>query len=375
MDDLKPFAAQHKTAGNATMPKTMTALAKLKAEPGIWETTAAVPACGPHDVLVRITHTAVCGTDVHIYNWDDWAQKTIPVPMITGHEFAGEIVGIGSPPVTRPLKIGQRVSGEGHVINMDSEAARMGRFHLDPETQGIGVNRQGAFAQYLSLPAFNVVHLPERVSNELGAILDPFGNAVHTLQQTDVVGQNVLVTGAGPIGIMAAAAARFCGARSVTLTDINPYRLDLAGKMADVRCVNVSKEDLHDVRRELGIDNGYDVAMEMFGRQTGHSAGHRALAHGRGADPARHPGRRNQLQLVDGDHEGDHGARRLWPRNVRNLAQDAGPDRGRLPRWSASSPTACRPAISRPASTPCVRASPARWCSTGREFRNLLLPR
>lgn len=264
MDDLKPFAAQHKTAGNATMPKTMTALAKLKAEPGIWETTAAVPACGPHDVLVRITHTAVCGTDVHIYNWDDWAQKTIPVPMITGHEFAGEIVGIGSA-VTRPLKIGQRVSGEGHVINMDSEAARMGRFHLDPETQGIGVNRQGAFAQYLSLPAFNVVHLPERVSNELGAILDPFGNAVHTLQQTDVVGQNVLVTGAGPIGIMAAAAARFCGARSVTLTDINPYRLDLAGKMADVRCVNVSKEDLHDVRRELGIDNGYDVAMEMSG--------------------------------------------------------------------------------------------------------------
>ena len=264
MDDLTPFAAQQTRIRNTTMPKTMHALAKLRAEPGIWETTAPVPACGPHDVLIRISHTAVCGTDIHIYNWDDWAQKTIPVPMITGHEFAGEIVEIGAG-VTRPLKIGQRVSGEGHIVNMDGEAARMGRFHLDPETQGVGVNRQGAFAQYLGLPAFNVVVLPERVSNELGAILDPFGNAVHTAQQTDMMGQDVLVTGAGPIGIMAAAVARFCGARSVTLTDINPYRLALAGKVADVRTVDVSKEDLHDVRHELGVENGYDVAMEMSG--------------------------------------------------------------------------------------------------------------
>nr|WP_031237553.1 L-threonine 3-dehydrogenase [Asticcacaulis sp. AC460] len=242
----------------------MTALAKLKAEPGMWQTTVPVPVCGPDEVLIRITHTAICGTDIHIYNWDDWAAKTIPVPMVTGHEFAGEIVEIGAR-VTRKLWLGQRVSGEGHVISLDSEAARMGRFHLDPDTQGIGVNRPGAFAQYLALPAFNVVPLPERVSNEVGAVLDPFGNAIHTLQQADVVGADVLVTGAGPIGIMAAAAARFVGARSVTITDINPYRLELAGRMADVRTVDVSKEDLHDVRRELGVANGYDVALEMSG--------------------------------------------------------------------------------------------------------------
>ncbi|EGF90989.1 L-threonine 3-dehydrogenase [Asticcacaulis biprosthecium C19] len=242
----------------------MSALAKLKAEPGMWQTNVPVPVCGPDEVLIRITHTAICGTDIHIYNWDDWAAKTIPVPMVTGHEFAGEIVEIGSR-VTRNLWLGQRVSGEGHVISLDSEAARMGRFHLDPDTKGIGVNRPGAFAQYLALPAFNVVPLPDRVSNEVGAVLDPFGNAIHTLQQTDVVGADVLVTGAGPIGIMAAATARFIGARSVTITDINPYRLELAGRMSDVRTVDVSKVDLHDVRRELGIANGYDVALEMSG--------------------------------------------------------------------------------------------------------------
>ncbi len=257
-DDVRPLTVAETTT------RTMTALAKLKAEPGMWQTTAPVPVCGPDEVIIRITHTAICGTDIHIYNWDDWAAKTIPVPMITGHEFAGEIVEIGAR-VTRPLTVGQRVSGEGHIIDMDSEAARMGRFHLDPNTQGIGVNRPGAFAQYLALPAFNVVPLPERVSNELGAVLDPFGNAVHTVQQTDMIGANVLVTGAGPIGIMAAAVARFVGARTVTITDINPYRLELAGRMADVRTVDVSREDLHDVRRELGVVNGYDVAMEMSG--------------------------------------------------------------------------------------------------------------
>ena len=257
-DDARPMTT------TTTLPKTMKALGKTRAEPGIWEMTAPVPECGPDDVLLKITHTAICGTDIHIYNWDAWAQKAIPVPMITGHEFAGEIVAIGAR-VTRPLKIGQRVSGEGHVVHMDSQAARMGRFHLDPDTQGIGVNRPGAFAQYMVLPAFNVVPLPERVSNELGAVLDPFGNAVHTVQQTDMVGQDVLVTGAGPIGIMAAAVARFVGARSVTITDINPYRLDLAAKVADLRTVDVSKEDLNDVRHELGIANGYDVAMEMSG--------------------------------------------------------------------------------------------------------------
>ena len=257
-DDARPVTISQ------TVPTMMKALGKTKAEPGIWEMSAPVPDCGPDDVLIQITHTAICGTDIHIYNWDAWAQKAIPVPMITGHEFAGEIVAIGSR-VTRPLKTGQRVSGEGHVVHMDSEAARTGRFHLDPDTQGIGVNRPGAFAQYMVLPAFNVVPLPERVSNELGAVLDPFGNAVHTVQQTDMVGQDVLVTGAGPIGIMAAAVARFVGARSVTITDINPYRLELAASVADLRTVDVSKEDLNDVRHELGIANGFDVAMEMSG--------------------------------------------------------------------------------------------------------------
>lgn len=254
-DDIKPFKA---------IPTRMKALAKLKPEVGIWQTEAPVPDIASDEVLVRVTHTAICGTDVHIYNWDAWSQATVPVPMITGHEFAGEIAAIGAG-VTRNLRVGQRVSGEGHVIDINSEAARMGRFHLDPNTKGIGVNRPGAFAQYLAIPAFNIVPLPERVSNELGAVLDPFGNAVHTVQQTDMVGQDVLVTGAGPIGMMAAAAARFVGARSVTLTDINPYRLDLAAKMADIRTVDVSREDLHDVRHEMGVHNGYDVALEMSG--------------------------------------------------------------------------------------------------------------
>ncbi len=258
-DDVKPL-----TTGSLRLPATMPALAKLKAEPGLWQTEAPVPEIAPDEVLIEVTHTAICGTDVHIYNWDDWAQKTVPVPMITGHEFAGTIAAIGSR-VTRPLRLGMRVSAEGHVIDLDSEAARLGQFHLDPDTKGIGVNRPGAFARFVAVPAFNVILLPERVSNELGAILDPFGNAVHTVQQTNVMGRDVLVTGAGPIGIMAAAVARFAGARSVTLTDINPYRLDLAGRVSDIRTVDVSREDLHDVRRELGIANGYDIALEMSG--------------------------------------------------------------------------------------------------------------
>jgi len=257
-DDLHPLN------GRPTLPRTMTALGKLKPEPGLWATQVSVPVCQPDEVLIKVSHTAICGTDIHIYNWDDWAQRTVPVPLVTGHEFSGEIVEIGRS-VTRKLAIGQRVSGEGHIIHFDSDAARMGHFHLDPDTQGIGVNRNGAFAQYMSLPAFNVVPLPERVSNELGAVLDPFGNAVHTVQQTDIMGANVLVTGAGPIGIMAAAVARFCGARSVTLTDVNPYRLALAARFADIRTVDITKEDLGDVRHELGILHGFDVAMEMSG--------------------------------------------------------------------------------------------------------------
>jgi len=242
----------------------MATLAKLKPEPGIWADRAPIPEPGPGDVLIQIKRTAICGTDIHIYNWDEWAQRTIPVPMIVGHEFGGEIVEIGRE-VSRPLAVGQRVSGEGHIIDMNSAAARAGRFHLDPGTQGVGVDRQGAFAEYLCIPAFNVVPLPDSVSLDIAALLDPLGNAVHTAQQFDLMGQNVLVTGAGPIGIMAAAVARRAGARAVILTDINAYRLALAGKLADVRTVNVAEEDLRDVMHQEGITDGFDVALEMSG--------------------------------------------------------------------------------------------------------------
>lgn len=248
----------------ASAEATMFGLSKLHAREGVWSTRAAVPVPGPDDVLIRIKRTAICGTDIHIYNWDTWAAGTIPVPMIFGHEYAGEIVELGTA-VTRDLRIGQRVSGEGHVIDLNSQAARAGRFHLDPGTIGVGVNRQGAFAEYLCIPSFNVIPLPDEVSDDIGAILDPFGNAVHTAQQFDLMGEDVLVTGAGPIGIMAAAVARQAGARSVVITDINPYRLDLATKLADVIPVNVAREDLRDVMAREGIGNGFSVALEISG--------------------------------------------------------------------------------------------------------------
>jgi len=246
------------------MKMRMNGLAKLHAEPGIWMTTDEVPSPSPTDVLIKVKRTAICGTDMHIYNWDGWAAKTIPVPMIVGHEFSGEIVEIGNA-VTRDLTVGQRVSGEGHVIDIGSEAARAGNFHLDPGTQGVGVNRPGAFAEYLSIPAFNVVPLPDEVSDDVGALLDPFGNAVHTAQQFDLLGEDVLVTGAGPIGIMAAAVARKAGARSVVITDVNSYRLELATRIADVRPVDVSKEDLRDAMASEGIVEGFGVGLEISG--------------------------------------------------------------------------------------------------------------
>jgi threonine 3-dehydrogenase len=240
------------------------ALSKTEAAPGLTMIAAAMPHIGADDVLIRVRRTAICGTDLHIYNWDEWAQKTIKPPMITGHEFAGEIVEIGKG-VTRALFVGQRVSGEGHIVDPNSPAARAGQFHLDPHTKGIGVNRQGAFAEYLALPAFNVVPLPQTVDFEIGALLDPFGNAVHTVQQFDVMGEDVLVTGAGPIGIMAAMVARRAGARSVILTDRNDFRLALAARMADVRTVNVTRDDLKSVMAEEGIVDGFGVALEMSG--------------------------------------------------------------------------------------------------------------
>jgi threonine 3-dehydrogenase len=242
----------------------MKALAKTRAAPGLELIEAPVPVAGPDEVLIRVKRTAICGTDIHIWNWDDWASAHVPVPLITGHEFAGEIVALGAE-VDRPLKPGQRVSAEGHIIDLNSFAARAGHFHLDPNTRGVGVNRQGCFAEYVVVPAFNVIPLPDDVSDEIAAMLDPFGNAVHTAQQFDLMGEDVLVTGAGPIGIMAAAVARRAGARTVVLTDVNAYRLDLATKLADVRTVNVAEEDLRAVMKDLGIQVGFDVALEMSG--------------------------------------------------------------------------------------------------------------
>ncbi|ABA78535.1 L-threonine 3-dehydrogenase [Rhodobacter sphaeroides] len=245
----------------------MRALVKAKAEPGLWMEERPVPEIGPDEVLIRVRKTGICGTDVHIWNWDDWAAKTVPVPLVTGHEFAGEIVEVGRD--VRDLSPGQRCSGEGHLIGHHSRQVRAGRFHLDPETRGIGVNVPGAFADYLRLPAFNVVPLPDAIDDEVGAILDPLGNAVHTALSFDLVGEDVLVTGAGPIGIMAAAVARHVGARHVVITDVNADRLRLSTEVADVVPVNVATEDLRSVMGRLKIVQGFDVGMEMSGAPAG----------------------------------------------------------------------------------------------------------
>ena len=249
-----------------SLPNTMKALEKSKPEEGLWMVQAPVPEIGPDEVLIRINATGICGTDIHIWNWDDWAAATVPVPMITGHEFAGEIVELGRN--VTGLEIGQRCSGEGHVVGTESRQSRSGKFHLDPGTRGIGVNVQGAFAEYLRLPAFNVVPLPDDIPDEIGAILDPLGNAVHTALSFDLLGEDVLITGAGPIGIMAAAVARHAGARHVVITDINPDRLKLAEHVCrNIRTVDVTKEDLRDVISELKMKQGFDVGLEMSGSQ------------------------------------------------------------------------------------------------------------
>ncbi len=245
------------------MSNEMRALAKTAPASGLEMITAPVPEIGPDEVLIKVNKTGICGTDIHIWNWDEWAQRTVPVPMVTGHEFAGEIVALGRD--VADLTVGQRVSGEGHLVGSTSRASRAGRFHLDPETKGIGVNVPGAFAEYLRLPAFNVVALPGEIDDDIGAILDPLGNAVHTALSFDLVGEDVLITGAGPIGIMAGAVARHVGARHVVITDINADRLALAGEVADVRPVNVAQEDLRSVADELGMKEGFDVGLEMSG--------------------------------------------------------------------------------------------------------------
>ncbi|MCO7261188.1 L-threonine 3-dehydrogenase [Dickeya zeae] len=241
----------------------MKALAKLRSEPGIWLADVPVPEPGHNDVMIKIRKTAICGTDVHIYNWDAWSQKTIPVPMVVGHEYVGEIVAIGQE--VEGFRIGDRVSGEGHITCGYCRNCRAGRRHLCRNSSGVGVNRPGAFAEYLVIPAYNAFRLPAAIPDEIAAIFDPFGNAVHTALAFDLVGEDVLVSGAGPIGVMAAAVCRHVGARHVVITDVNDYRLALAKQMGVTRTVNVSRESLTDVMRELGMTEGFDVALEMSG--------------------------------------------------------------------------------------------------------------
>jgi threonine 3-dehydrogenase len=241
----------------------MRALVKARPEPGLVMSDEPVPVIGADDILIRVKKTGVCGTDLHIWNWDEWAQKTVPVPMVVGHEYAGVVENIGSH--VRTVRTGDRVSGEGHLIGMKSRMARAGHFHLDPETKGVGVNVPGAFAEFVRIPAFNAIHLPDEIDDEIGAILDPLGNAVHTALSFDLVGEDVLITGAGPIGIMAAAVCRHVGARYVVITDINKYRLDLSARVTDAVTVNVAEEDLRSVMARLGMKEGFDIGLEMSG--------------------------------------------------------------------------------------------------------------
>lgn len=241
----------------------MKALAKLHSKPGIWMTDVEQPEYGYNDILIKIKKTAICGTDVHIYKWDEWSQKTIPVPMVVGHEYVGEVAAMGDG--VRGFEIGDRVSGEGHITCGHCRNCRAGRRHLCRNTYGVGVNRPGAFAEYLAIPADNAFKLPDDVSDDMASIMDPFGNAVHTALAFDLVGEDVLITGAGPIGIMAAAVARHVGARHVVITDVNEFRLDLARKMGVTRAVNVAEQKLTDVMAELGMKEGFDVGLEMSG--------------------------------------------------------------------------------------------------------------
>jgi threonine 3-dehydrogenase len=241
----------------------MRALVKLTPGPGLTLTEVKNPEVGHNDVMIRIKKTAICGTDIHIWKWDEWAQKTIPVPMHVGHEYVGEIVDMGVE--VRGFEIGDRVSGEGHITCGHCRNCRAGRRHLCRHTVGVGVNREGAFADFLVIPAFNAFKIPPEICDDLAAIFDPFGNATHTALSYDLVGEDVLITGAGPIGIMAAAIARHVGARHVVITDVNDYRLGLAKKMGATRSVNVTRESLKDVMSEIGMVEGFDVGLEMSG--------------------------------------------------------------------------------------------------------------
>ena len=241
----------------------MKALVKKHAQRGLWLEDVPEPKIGINDVLIRVHNTGICGTDLHIYKWDAWAQKTIPVPMVVGHEFVGEVVEVGAN--VSDFHPGEVVSAEGHVVCGRCRNCLAGRRHLCKDTSGIGVNRPGAFAEFISVPMTNVWHHRADIDRDVAAIFDPFGNAVHTALSFDLLGEDVLVTGAGPIGIMGAAVAKHAGARFVVITDVNDYRLDLAKQMGADVAVNVQRESLRDVQQRLGMKEGFDVGLEMSG--------------------------------------------------------------------------------------------------------------
>jgi len=244
------------------MKKTMKALVKKKPEPGLWMEEVPIPSIGNNDLLIRVTKTAICGTDLHIYNWDEWAQRTIHPPIVIGHEFVGVVVDKGQD--VTGFEIGERVSGEGHIVCGLCRSCRAGRRHLCTQAIGIGIHRNGCFAEYLSLPASNAWHVHDSIPSEIAAYFDPFGNAVHAALSFDVVGEDVLITGAGPIGLMSTAIVRHIGARNVLVTDINDYRLELARKMGATRAINVTRTSIQECIKELGMI-GFDVGLEMSG--------------------------------------------------------------------------------------------------------------
>jgi threonine 3-dehydrogenase len=256
----------------------MRALVKAKAERGIWLKDIEEPSIGHNDVLIKVRRTAICGTDIHIYQWDDWASKTIPVPIAVGHEFSGEVVECGVE--VKGFEPGDRVSAEGHVTCGVCRNCRAGRRHLCMNTVGVGVNRAGAFADYIAVPAFNVFKLSAAISDDMASILDPLGNATHTALSFDLVGEDVLITGAGPIGIMAVAIARYAGARHIVITDVNDYRLGLARKMGASIALNVSSGSIDQTMKDLGMEEGFDVGMEMSGNPSAIGDMLRTMHHG-----------------------------------------------------------------------------------------------
>lgn len=256
----------------------MKALVKAKREPGLWLEEVPAPELGPNDVLIRVKKSAICGTDIHIYNWDEWSQRTIPVPMAVGHEFMGEIAELGS--AVEGFSKGERVSAEGHITCGHCRNCRAGKRHLCRNTKGVGVNRAGSFAEYVAIPAVNVFRIPPEIPDEVAAFFDPLGNAVHTALSFDLVGEDVLITGAGPIGVMAAAICRHVGARHVVVTDVNEYRLALARKMGATLAVNVGQTSVEETMSKLGMKEGFDIGLEMSGNGAAFRSMLKVMNHG-----------------------------------------------------------------------------------------------